>query len=69
MTTLVVALIRAYQILVSPWLPPCCRFSPTCSQYAAEAVARHGVGRGLALTLRRLARCHPFAPGGWDPVP
>ncbi|MCL6622187.1 MAG: membrane protein insertion efficiency factor YidD [Syntrophobacterales bacterium] len=69
MTAIILALIRAYQILLSPWLPPCCRFSPTCSQYALEAVARHGPGRGLALTLRRLARCHPFSAGGWDPVP
>ncbi len=69
MTAIILALIRAYQILLSPWLPPCCRFSPTCSQYAAEAVARHGPGRGLALALGRLLRCHPFSSGGWDPVP
>jgi putative membrane protein insertion efficiency factor len=69
MTAIILALIRAYQILLSPWLPPCCRFSPTCSHYAAEAVARYGPGRGLLLALRRLIRCHPFSAGGWDPVP
>jgi putative membrane protein insertion efficiency factor len=62
-------IIRAYQVLISPLFPSCCRFAPTCSQYAAEALSRHGVGRGLWLTLRRLGRCHPFHPGGWDPVP
>lgn len=69
MTNLARALIRAYQVLVSPWLPPCCRFAPTCSHYAAEAFQRHGFWRGLALTLHRLVRCHPLAAGGWDPVP
>ncbi len=69
MTRLVLALIRAYQVLVSPWLPSCCRFAPTCSCYAAEAFQRHGFWRGLGLTLHRLGRCHPLAPGGWDPVP
>jgi hypothetical protein len=69
MTKLVLVLIRAYQVLISPWLPPCCRFAPTCSQYAALAFERHGFRRGLVLTLARLARCHPLAAGGWDPVP
>ncbi len=69
MTKLALALIRAYQISVSPWLPPCCRFVPTCSHYAAEALTRHGLGRGLVLALKRLARCHPLGGGGWDPVP
>jgi len=62
-------LIRAYQVLVSPLTPPYCRFAPTCSHYAREALQRHGFRRGLGLSLRRLARCHPFHPGGWDPVP
>lgn len=61
--------IRAYQLLVSPLFPGCCRFAPTCSHYAAEALERHGFWRGLYLSLRRLLRCHPFHPGGWDPVP
>ena len=59
----------AYKRFVSPLLPPACRFTPTCSEYAREAVTRHGVGRGLSLAARRLARCHPFNAGGADPVP
>jgi putative membrane protein insertion efficiency factor len=69
MTNAALLIIRAYQVLISPLFPSSCRFAPTCSQYAAEALSRHGVWRGLSLTLRRLARCHPFNPGGWDPVP
>jgi uncharacterized protein len=61
--------IRAYQLLVSPLLPPSCRFLPTCSEYACEAVLRHGAGRGLYLAVRRLLRCHPWGDSGWDPVP
>lgn len=63
------ALIRGYQLLVSPWLGPRCRFYPTCSNYALEALATHGAARGIWLTLRRLGRCHPWHPGGFDPVP
>jgi putative membrane protein insertion efficiency factor len=62
-------ILGAYKRFVSPLLPPACRFTPTCSEYAREAVARHGVWRGLALGARRLARCHPFHTGGPDPVP
>lgn len=58
-----------YKRFVSPLLPPACRFTPTCSEYARESVLRHGVLRGAWLALRRLARCHPFNPGGFDPVP
>jgi putative membrane protein insertion efficiency factor len=61
--------VRAYQLLVSPLLPPACRFLPSCSEYAAEAIARHGALWGLALALRRLARCHPWGGSGYDPVP
>jgi putative membrane protein insertion efficiency factor len=61
--------IRGYQLLVSPLLPPSCRFSPSCSQYALEAIGRHGALKGSWLAARRLARCHPFHPGGFDPVP
>ena len=61
--------IRAYQLLIAPLFPACCRFAPSCSHYAAEAMARHGFRRGFYLSLRRLLRCHPFHPGGWDPVP
>ena len=69
MTNVALLIIRAYQALISPLFPSCCRFAPTCSQYAVEALSRHGVWRGLGLTLRRLARCHPWHSGGWDPVP
>lgn len=62
-------LIRGYQIALSPLLPPSCRFYPSCSQYALEAVNRHGALKGGWLAARRLARCHPFNPGGYDPVP
>jgi putative membrane protein insertion efficiency factor len=58
-----------YQRLVSPLLPGACRFAPTCSEYARLALAEHGLVRGLALAAWRLARCHPFHPGGWDPPP
>jgi len=69
MLTLIRILIRAYQRLISPLLGPRCRFYPSCSQYALEAVNMHGAARGSWLALRRLARCHPFHPGGYDPVP
>lgn len=62
-------LVRAYQRLVSPMLPPACRFHPTCSAYAATALARHGALKGSWLAVRRLLRCHPFHEGGVDPVP
>lgn len=65
----VTGLLGTYKRFVSPWLPPACRFQPTCSEYAREAVELHGVGRGLWLGLLRLARCHPFGRGGFDPVP
>lgn len=61
--------VRAYARLVSPLLPPRCRFAPTCSAYALEALQVHGAGRGTWLAARRVARCHPFHPGGLDPVP
>jgi putative membrane protein insertion efficiency factor len=62
-------LVRGYQVVLSPLLPSACRFYPSCSAYAVEALERHGAIRGSWLTLRRLARCHPFCPGGYDPVP
>jgi putative membrane protein insertion efficiency factor len=69
MQTLLVLLIRVYQRLVSPLIGPRCRFYPSCSQYAAEAIQKHGAIRGIALALARLMRCHPWHPGGVDHVP
>lgn len=64
----VVGALRGYRAVLSPLLPPACRFFPSCSAYAAEAVLRYGVLRGGGLALRRLLRCHPLHPGGFDPV-
>ena len=64
-----VRLIRAYQYLLSPWVGNNCRYWPTCSEYAREAVEQHGAGRGAYLAARRIARCHPYGRGGVDPVP
>jgi len=63
------AMIRLYQRWISPFTFPCCRYFPSCSEYAAQAVTRYGLFRGSWLALRRLLRCHPFHPGGYDPVP
>jgi len=62
-------LIRLYQWTLSPWLGGACRFYPTCSSYALEAIELHGTARGAWLTVRRLCKCHPFHPGGFDPPP
>ena len=69
MARLLVLLVRLYQRFIGPGLPKACRFHPSCSSYAVEALTRHGAGRGGWLTVRRLGRCHPFHPGGVDPVP
>lgn len=69
MKRLSLALLRFYKTSVSPGLPPACRFQPSCSEYAYEAIERHGAVKGWWLTVRRLVRCHPFHPGGYDPVP
>ncbi|TLY29275.1 MAG: membrane protein insertion efficiency factor YidD [Nitrospirae bacterium] len=68
MRQLCLSLIRLYQRWVSPLLAPACRFEPTCSHYAYEAIQRYGVLRGLGWASRRLLKCHPFHPGGFDPV-
>ena len=62
-------LLRGYKRFISPLLPPMCRFEPTCSVYTMQAVEKYGIARGVCLGARRLLRCHPFNPGGWDPVP
>ena len=66
---LVVLLIRGYQVTLSPLLPSACRYQPTCSHYALEAVERYGALKGAWLGAKRIVRCHPFHPGGYDPVP
>ncbi|WBF67722.1 membrane protein insertion efficiency factor YidD [Desulfovibrio subterraneus] len=67
--TILVLPIRFYQLCISPFTPPACRFVPTCSEYAVEAISRHGVLRGTGLAVWRILRCHPFSRGGYDPVP
>ena len=69
MKQIVIALIRGYQRFISPLLASNCRFHPTCSQYTLEAVERYGAAKGLWLGAKRIGRCHPFNPGGYDPVP
>lgn len=61
-------ILRAYQMVISPSLGPACRFEPSCSEYARQSIERHGAAVGLWRAVRRLLRCHPFHPGGWDPV-
>ncbi|MBN1557010.1 MAG: membrane protein insertion efficiency factor YidD [Lentisphaerae bacterium] len=69
MKMLLIGIIRAYRLVLSPWLGPCCRFTPTCSQYWIEALRTHGVLHGVGLGVLRLGKCHPWHPGGYDPVP
>jgi len=69
MRLLAIGLIRCYQWAISPFLGPCCRFHPSCSQYALEAIGRFGLLRGGWLGVKRIGRCHPWHPGGFDPVP
>ena len=69
MKHLLIACVKAYRLLLSPWLGSACRFEPTCSAYALQALQAHGSAAGTYLTLKRLARCHPWCQGGHDPVP
>ena len=69
MKHVLLALVRFYRAAISPCRPPCCRFTPTCSQYFAEALRRHGLLKGSYLGIRRLLRCHPWGGSGYDPVP
>ncbi|MDA1477722.1 membrane protein insertion efficiency factor YidD [Bacillus changyiensis] len=69
MKTLFLLIIRTYQKWISPILPPSCRFYPTCSNYGLEAIQKHGALKGGWLTVKRILKCHPFHPGGIDPVP
>jgi putative membrane protein insertion efficiency factor len=69
MKPVVLLLIRFYQVVISPMKPPTCRFAPTCSAYAAEAIQKHGAIKGGKMALKRIARCHPWGGSGYDPVP
>ena len=69
MKTVLIALVRFYRYAISPMLGRNCRFHPTCSEYALEAIERHGALRGGWMAAKRVGRCHPFNPGGYDPVP
>jgi putative membrane protein insertion efficiency factor len=69
MKRVALGMIRFYQEAVSPWLPPACRYYPSCSAYAIEAIERYGFLRGSVLAAKRILRCHPFYAGGYDPVP
>lgn len=68
MKQIAIVCLKTYKLLISPILPPSCRFYPTCSNYALDAFTKYGFFKGLWLTVKRLARCHPFNPGGYDPV-
>ncbi|MBL8205651.1 MAG: membrane protein insertion efficiency factor YidD [Blastocatellia bacterium] len=68
MKHLAIYILRGYKLLISPILPPSCRFVPTCSEYAAAAVSKYGFLKGSLLSIKRILRCHPFAAGGYDPV-
>ena len=69
MKNILLGLVLGYQRFVSPLFPPCCRFTPTCSQYAVEAIQKYGAGKGALLAIKRILRCNPFCQGGYDPVP
>ncbi|MFA6120546.1 MAG: membrane protein insertion efficiency factor YidD [Sideroxydans sp.] len=69
MRRILLSMVRGYQRFISPMYPPSCRFTPSCSQYSYEAISRHGVVKGVWLSIKRVGRCHPWNPGGYDPIP
>lgn len=69
MKRVLIVLIKGYQKIISPYLRPCCRFTPSCSRYALEAIEKHGAWKGTGLAIWRILRCNPFGKGGYDPVP
>lgn len=69
MKRVLIIAVRVYRYAISPFMAPCCRFHPSCSTYALEAIERHGALKGTWYSIRRIGRCHPFNPGGYDPVP
>jgi len=69
MRQMLLLLVRGYQRLISPMFPPSCRFTPSCSQYSYDAISKHGIVKGLWLSVKRIGRCNPWNPGGYDPVP
>ncbi|MBW1807985.1 MAG: membrane protein insertion efficiency factor YidD [Deltaproteobacteria bacterium] len=69
MKWLLIALIKLYQILISPWLGQRCRFYPSCSEYAQKSLRKYGFLKGSLMAVRRISKCHPYNPGGYDPVP
>lgn len=69
MKRVLIAIVRGYKKYISPLLPPSCRFTPTCSEYAMEALSKHGAWKGSLLAIWRILRCNPFCKGGYDPVP
>ena len=68
MKKITIMIIKFYRLFISPLKPPTCRFVPTCSEYALQAIEKYGIIRGGSMTIRRILRCHPFHPGGYDPV-
>ena len=68
MKLIAIYFLRGYKLLISPLFPPSCRFTPTCSEYAVEAIGKYGFLKGVVLGMKRILRCHPFAAGGYDPV-
>ncbi|WP_345375196.1 membrane protein insertion efficiency factor YidD [Algivirga pacifica] len=69
LSKIAIGVVRFYQLFISPWLPPSCRYQPTCSQYMIQAIQKYGAWKGVRLGLKRIGRCHPWGGSGYDPVP